>query len=383
MAGPQSSAGNGWGVGTALSQSAAAIGWSGYPADAVESLRTPSLDLSGSAEPLMRITHAFDIETGFDGAKIVVWDGTDWKSADVLGQGYTTQQLNYQTGFDGWWTGSQTSYQTALVDLRPWKGLPDVVVAFLFVSDVDDASMPTGWTGFWAIDRIEIGEPHQLSTQAPPPNSASTPGATSAPSPQPQPTASNQNTVFSEDFEGQGFQLGRQSLRQTPQWFVDNPASFSTPNLPAAAASGQYAAGTVFATTYDNDAQDMLYTDEIDFGAATSGTFTFKANYTLETYGSFAADGVRLLATPDRGQSWYLVTPDQGYSFQAVDAFTDASGNSSPGFSGTSGGWKTYTVDVTQHLAVSSKWSFAWEFASDLSIGDAGFFLDDISATTR
>ena len=99
--------------------------------------------------------------------------------------------------------------------------------------------------------------------------------------------------------------------------------------------------------------------------------------------GTIAADGVRLLATPDQGATWYLVTPTPGYTHQACDAFTDAAGNSSPVWAGSSGGWRSFSVDVSAAAQAAPKWIFAWEIATDYDTNKAGFFLDDIKVTAR
>jgi hypothetical protein len=171
----------------------------------------------------------------------------------------------------------------------------------------------------------------------------------------------------------------------TQQWTMDNPSSYTRAGVPTAAGQGTQCAGTKFVTNYDNNAADLLYTPEIDFTGKTSGTMTFKAHFDLETYqsGARAADGCRLLATPDRGTTWYLVSPTPSYNYQACDAFTTSSGTSSPAWGGASSGWKSYTVDMTPALAASKKWIFAWEFATDDTVTKAGFFLDDLTVTAR
>jgi len=176
------------------------------------------------------------------------------------------------------------------------------------------------------------------------------------------------------------------SSANTPEWALGDPSQYTTAGIPAAAASGSFCAGTVFTGVYDDMAEDLLYTAEIDFTGKSSATLTFKASWDLETYGSnaYAADGVRLLATPDQGTSWYIVSPSSnGYNFQACDAFTDSAGNTSPAWSGSSSGWKSVSADISGAAQFAPKWIFAWEFASDYSVGKAGFFLDDIKVTAN
>jgi hypothetical protein len=181
--------------------------------------------------------------------------------------------------------------------------------------------------------------------------------------------------------------MGEVSGASTQEWAVGDPSQYTTPGLPSAAASGSNCAGTKFASVYDNSAEDLLYTPEIDFTGKTTATLEFKAFWNLETYasGAAAADGVRMLATPDQGQTWYLVSPSGAgaYNFQACDSFTDSSGNSTPAWGGDSSSWKTASVDISGAIQASPKWIFAWEFASDSSVGEAGFFLDDIKVTAQ
>ncbi len=194
------------------------------------------------------------------------------------------------------------------------------------------------------------------------------------------------NVLFRETFED-AVQMTSTSRTQTPQWTVADPSQFLTPGLPARAAHGRLCAGTKFDSVYDDSAEDLLYTPEIDFTGKMHTTLTFKAFYELETYSHagtvFAADGVRLLATPDQGQTWLLLTPSGGYPFDSVRAFTDAQGQTTPGFSGSTAHWKRYRVDLGPLILQSPKWIIAWEFASDSSVGKAGFFLDDIKVTAR
>jgi hypothetical protein len=146
-------------------------------------------------------------------------------------------------------------------------------------------------------------------------------------------------------------------------------------------------AGTKFAADYDDNAYDFLLTPEIDFTGKTTAALVFKAQWDMETYSggstTYAADGVRLIATPDQGNTWYLVTTTPGYNFNECDAFMDPSGNSTPAFGGTQAAWQEYMVDLSQAIGVEPKWHFAWEFASDYSIGKAGFFIDEIKVIAR
>jgi hypothetical protein len=176
--------------------------------------------------------------------------------------------------------------------------------------------------------------------------------------------------------------MGEQSAAQTQEWAVGDPSQYQTAGLPSAAAQGSNCAGTKFTGPYDANAEDLLFTPEIDFTGKTSGTLSFQASFDLATNGSQALDGVRLLATPDGGTTWYLVSANPSYNFQSCAAFAGSSGTSTPAFSGSQSTWTSYSVDVTPALAVGPKWTFAWEFASGAASGShAGYFLDNIQVT--
>jgi len=160
--GQASLAGQGWAVcavsGAYEGRNVAGIGWNGgYGANADDALVLPPIDLSQATNPVLVFHQAYDIEMQKDGAKVIVWDGAQWTFPDPSG-GYPVAQLVYQTPHDGWYTGTQMSWQTQTFDLGAYVGLTDVVVAFWFVSDGDDSTKPRGWGGFWALDAVSVAE---------------------------------------------------------------------------------------------------------------------------------------------------------------------------------------------------------------------------------
>lgn len=189
--------------------------------------------------------------------------------------------------------------------------------------------------------------------------------------------------LFSEDFEGANPRMVERSAGNTPQWTVDDPSLYGTPGLPRAAAQGSRCAGTVFSDVYGNDAEDLLSTPELDLSGATRVTLTFQAAYDFEELNGDSRDGVRLLASPDRGQTWSLLAPSGGYPAGAVAAFANTPAGPSAGWGGQSIGWQSYSVDLSPLVNVGTKWLIAWEFASDSSVGYAGFFLDDVKVTSH
>jgi hypothetical protein len=200
------------------------------------------------------------------------------------------------------------------------------------------------------------------------PNSGTPPG-TSMPAP---PT--NCITLYDEDFEKPTVNLGEFSAAQpeTKEWTVDNLSVISiAPGLPDSCIQGSYCTGTFFSDVYDDNAEDLMYTPQIDFTgySPVSAELSFGLAYDLET----GYDGMRILVTPDLGSSWYYATPGGGYPAVAVAAFQDG-----PGYSGDSGGWTQAVVDLSPMLAVGKAWTIAFEFASDYSIGKAGVAIDDV-----
>ena len=365
-----------WGVyqlqgGAATGQNAAGIsGPQGYVNDASEILVLPKMDFSTAVSPELTFSHVYDIEHLFDGAKVAIydWQTQQYSYPDPVG-GYPEQNLMYQTPDDGWYTGtagiSQTAitWQQASFDLSAFAGRPEISIVFWFVSD--DSVPGAGWF----IDDISVAE----STGAPPAGGTPPAGGGTGTTP---PAAT---TVFAEDFEGAAVNMGSAGLGV---WFADDPSSFNVAGAPATAHQGSFCAGTSFATQYPNSAADLLFTPELDFAGKTTASLEFQHHYSFEvspnSQGQATAwDGGRILLTPDLGTSWYIIAPDSGYSAPFVAAL------GTQGFGGTSGGWQAVTVDLAPALAIGPKWTIAWEFASDDSVRDAGWYIDEIQVTGR
>jgi len=190
-------------------------------------------------------------------------------------------------------------------------------------------------------------------------------------------------SIFRENYEGLVVYVGEFSSINPPtqEWIVyDLSTPGKPPGLPAACSQGALCAVTNGVDVYDDDAEDLLYTPELDFtGYPPPIILTFDLAYDLEpTY-----DGMRIIVSPDLGESWYMATPQGGYPpakppygdyrTSNVSAFDD-----SPGYSGDSGGWIPAVVDLTPMIAISPRWTIAFEFASDSSVGMAGVAVDNI-----
>jgi hypothetical protein len=241
------------------------------------------------------------------------------------------------------------------------------------VSDGDNSSMPQNWAGFWAVDAVSVAESGASTTGGTGTTGGGSTGSTGS---------GSGSLLYSEDFEGSSVNMGEQAVAGAAQWAVGDPSQAHSAGGPTTAASGSSCAGTKFSSAYDPNSDDLLYTPEIDFTGKTSGTLSFKATFDLALSGSTAEDGVRVLATPDQGQTWYLASPQPGYNYQSVTAFTTSSGTT-PGFGGREASWTSYSIDVSGAIQASPKWIFVWEFKSGASSGHAGFFMDDVAVNAQ
>lgn len=152
------------------------------------------------------------------------------------------------------------------------------------------------------------------------------------------------------------------------------------PGLPGACSQGKLCGVTKSKGNYDDNAEDVLFTLEIDFtGYPLPIVLTFDLAYDLEP----TVDGMRIMVSPDLGSTWYLATPHGGYPPAKPlygNSLTNevAVFNYTPGYSGDSGGWVGAIVDLSPMIAISPRWTVAFEFASDYSINAAGVAIDNI-----
>jgi hypothetical protein len=125
----------------------------------------------------------------------------------------------------------------------------------------------------------------------------------------------------------------------------------------------------VWATNLSGDYQPSVhwYLDLAAVPIAGGGRLSFWHWYEFES----GYDGGNLSVRPTGSGSYSLVTPDGGYPSSDVDALGQ------PGFTGLSGGWQEVSFDL-------SAWAgqmvdLRWHFASDYSIEELGWYLDDIT----
>jgi hypothetical protein len=105
-----------------------------YSNNTFASLYSPFFDLSNVDLATLTFWHRYDLEDGFDFGSVWIWDGTDF-----------TQVASF--------TGTNTTWQQATIDLSPFAGLPSVQVVFQLFSD--SSVTRDGWY----IDDIEIHTP--------------------------------------------------------------------------------------------------------------------------------------------------------------------------------------------------------------------------------
>jgi hypothetical protein len=174
--GSQTQNGNGWGVGTPRGGAfkgdyAAGIGFAGsYPSASREFMFTPEIDLSQAKNPVLTFQHRYDIESGYDYARVLVYlPQTDqWDTVQPEG-GYPIQNLVYNVPGTGFYSGSQTAWTPAMFDLSKYAGVSRVVVVFEFGSD--DSIEYEGWY----IDLVEVAEGSAPSGAPPSGTGGSTP----------------------------------------------------------------------------------------------------------------------------------------------------------------------------------------------------------------
>ncbi len=78
-----------------------------------------------------------------------------------------------------------------------------------------------------------------------------------------------------------------------------------------------------------------------------------------------------LEVSTDEGSYWYVVTPESGYPM----TMTGGPLLGYQAFSGTSDGWQYCSVDLESYAG--SQVMFRYRFASNASIMDAGWYIDD------
>ncbi|MBI1799173.1 MAG: hypothetical protein HYR73_05760, partial [Candidatus Eisenbacteria bacterium] len=106
-------------------------------------------------------------------------------------------------------------------------------------------------------------------------------------------------------------------------------------------------------------------------------TFHFHHWYDLEQADSvFAFDGALIEALVNFSGPWLPVTPYGGYTHEAYDR---ALGVGAPCWSGSSGGWRGESVDLTPYAP--GPVAFRFHMAADDFVGREGWYVDHVLVT--
>jgi len=162
--------------------------------------------------------------------------------------------------------------------------------------------------------------------------------------------------AFTTDLEADN---GGLSTSQGWQWGV--PSGAGNP--------GAHSGTKVWATNLSGNYQPNAhwYLDKTAVPVAGGGRISFWHWYEFES----DYDGGNLSVRPSGSGSYTLVTPDGGYPSSDVGALGQ------PGFTGLSGGWQEVSFDLSAWAGQTV--DLRWHFASDYSIEELGWYLDDIT----
>ena len=146
-------------------------------------------------------------------------------------------------------------------------------------------------------------------------------------------------------------------------WEWGTPASFPSPT------SGQRLWATDLNGEYGNHALTTLTSPPTALADASSIELSFSHWYRIES----AWDGGQVQVWD--GAQWQIAVPVGGYPMDALAALEWGSG-----YSGASSGWQAALFDLSSFANDDLRIRFV--FASDESITDAGWFLDDVAIST-
>jgi hypothetical protein len=135
---------------------------------------------------------------------------------------------------------------------------------------------------------------------------------------------------------------------------------------------GAHSGSKVWATNLSGDYQPSVhwYLDLAAVPISGGGRLSFWHWYEIEQ-GSNDWDGGNVSVRPSGAGSYTLVTPDGGYPSSNVSALGQ------PGFTGATGGWQEVSFDLSAWAGQTV--DLRWHFASDSSIEELGWYLDDIT----
>ncbi len=137
---------------------------------------------------------------------------------------------------------------------------------------------------------------------------------------------------------------------------------------PSGGHTGMNCVGTALDDNYDADADWPLIFPDIDLGAAELPILDFWHWYSTED----GTDGGIVEISTNDGSTWRVLEPEGGYP-------TTMSGGPLAGldaFSGSSDGWEYVSFDLSEYLGLQMK--FRTRLASNSSVADAGWYIDDI-----
>lgn len=134
----------------------------------------------------------------------------------------------------------------------------------------------------------------------------------------------------------------------------------------------------ISASNYENHSHAELLTPNYDFLSSGTYTLDFYANFDLEYYSPTEAyDGFRLEYTLDKGDNWYLLGTGSFYNYNNT-LFSTSFPYGEPYFSGSSGGYTNYTLDVSS-FAGNANVAFKFVFKTDNTVIDPGAAIDDFT----
>jgi len=175
-------------------------------------------------------------------------------------------------------------------------------------------------------------------------------------------------TLFLEDFESGGDGVLSIALRGDERWGIATEDASVGGRHSASHAAGLGSRGI----PYRANTNALLHTRPIDLGTAVRPQLMFNLRFSVEP----EADGLRVLASPDRGQTWHLLLPQEGYPSPYVAALYAEGYGDARGFSGTADSWQAHAFDLSEYAGKSIL--LAWQFASNGDGSGEGVFIDDI-----
>ena len=308
-----------------------------YPDNADDPAILPSMTIPAGGATLSFV-HYHDIESDFDGGHVLIStdQGQTFALLDPQG-GYTHQQVVAlgTPGFSGI-SGTGAGWTPVSFDLGAFAN-QDVIIAFRFASDGSITA------DGWYIDDITVTAGGSSTT---PPGGGTTP-----------PPPSGPTTLHSEDFE-----------TGAPSYSAFGGMEVGAPSVvgPAAASQGSNLAGTDLDSQYANNMVAELISDSIDLSQVTTASLFFKHHFEIEQ----DWDGAQVLVQTGSGQRT-PITPTTGYPSAQIQAL-----NGAPGFSG----FQAQFVEVEFDLSAfaGQQIQIVWQFGSDGSITESGYYVDEV-----